>query len=92
MRLKKILEGLEQCSKRKGTDTCSNCPYFSGCNTEYGSFTQLATEAKAALEEMNRIIKLYAKCEGYLAVHGWDWTKFDEYRGSSSIEDADWYE
>jgi hypothetical protein len=88
----KIMQGLECCSKRKDGDDCDNCPYFSGCATEYGSFTELASQALMLIEEQTRILKLYSKTDGYLYAHGWDWTTFPEWKEQSVIEDIDWME
>lgn len=87
----KILEGLECCSRRKDGDGCDKCPYQSGCHTEYGSFTELAYEAKELINEMTRILRLYSRTDTYLAMHGWDWSKYPEWKEKSSIEDIDWY-
>jgi len=86
----KIMQGLKCCSRRKDGDGCDSCPYFSGCATEYGSFTELATQALMLIEEQTRILKLYSKADGYLATHHWDWTTFPEWKEKSIIEDIDW--
>ena len=60
-RVSKIKEGLECCAHRKDFDACGKCPYFSGCETQYGSFAELARDAlsviqlyETQLEEYNR--------------------------------------
>ncbi len=89
---KKIMEGLECCSMRKDGDGCDTCPYYSGCITEYGSFTELAAQARMLIEEQTRILKLYSKTDGYLAAHGWDFSQYPEWREKSIVEDIDWIE
>ena len=46
----KVIKGLECCAFSKRGDKCEQCPYFSGCETEYGAFVELAYDALALLK------------------------------------------
>ena len=46
----KVIKGLECCAFSKRGDKCEQCPYFSGCETEYGAFVELAHDALALLK------------------------------------------
>jgi hypothetical protein len=41
----KVIKGLECCAFSNRADKCEQCPYFSGCETEYGAFVELARDA-----------------------------------------------
>lgn len=38
------------------------------------------------LQEMHRVMKLQNKADGYLAAHGWDWSKYDTWRPESEVD------
>ena len=46
----KVIKGLECCAFSKRGDKCEQCPYFCGCETEYGAFVELAHDALALLK------------------------------------------
>lgn len=46
----KVIAGLECCSRSKLMDKCHECPYFSSCGTEGGSFAEIAHDALALLK------------------------------------------
>lgn len=52
-KLEKVIKGLECCAFSKRGDKCEQCPYFSGCETEYGAFVELAHDALALLKAQN---------------------------------------
>lgn len=46
----KVIAGLKCCSCSKLMDKCNECPYFSSCGTEGGSFVEIAHDAIALLK------------------------------------------
>lgn len=51
-KLNKVIQGLECCSRSKDKDICDQCPYFSSCGTEYGSFSELAYDALELIRDV----------------------------------------
>lgn len=55
----KVIKGLECCAFNKQGNKCEQCPYFSGCETEYGAFVELAHDALALLKAQEpRVMKV----------------------------------
>ena len=77
----KIIRGLGCCSHSKLTDKCNECPYFSSCGTESGSFAEIAHDALALL--MPRILTLEE-------LMGFDGAFLIEYNPSMLTRKANW--
>lgn len=61
VRKSRVKEGLECCAHRKDFDACNECPYFSGCETEYGAFAQLASDALNMIQAYEAELNQYAQ-------------------------------
>ncbi len=71
----KVIKGLECCAYSKNGDKCEQCPYFSGCETEYGAFVELAHDALKLLvsqDEMYTNFVISWLREIYLNNIDWD--------------------
>ena len=68
---KKVIAGLECCSHSKLTDRCNECPYFSSCGTEGGSFAEIAHDALALLKKQEpRVIGRWKQHKGDFVTPG----------------------